>query len=134
MCKSYLHHATGGYPKTGPNAHSLKHLAGLVAQAGGPSIPDRFLDQVDCKPGMRYGDENPGTAAHAVDTLRLALGFGGMLAALVRHKHPVPGRHLGDGQPGDANDVPRELLSLLWERAGIPESDPDGSDGNGGAS
>jgi hypothetical protein len=117
MLKSCLEHSVGKYPKGGKDAHNLFRLAELVGEATGFRLPDVALREVDCKPGIRYGEEPTGSLSDVVRRSRIALAVSGVLAAFLCQHLPLmdtPNFVAGDRMGEAASAVAR-----LLERSGM---------------
>lgn len=55
--KGLLSIAGSAYPKGGPDAHNLHHIAQILIQLHGIAISDVLLDAASCSPKVRYGEE-----------------------------------------------------------------------------
>jgi hypothetical protein len=62
--KGLLKLAGKTYPTQGKDAHNIGHLGGLAADHLGVAIPKSILESIDCKPAVRYGEEE-GTKSQA---------------------------------------------------------------------
>lgn len=65
IIKGLLKLAGKAYPTQGKDAHNISHLGGLAADQLGVAIPKAILESIDCKPAVRYG-EDEATKAQAL--------------------------------------------------------------------
>lgn len=65
IIKGLLKLAGKAYPTQGKDAHNIRHLGGLAADQLGVAIPKAILESIDCKPAVRYG-EDEATKAQAL--------------------------------------------------------------------
>lgn len=57
IIKGLLKLAGQTYPSRGKDAHNIRHLGNLAANHFGVVIPETILEPIDCKPTVRYGEE-----------------------------------------------------------------------------
>ena len=119
LAKSFLLHATGSYPSKGPKAHDLSTLIRLTVEHGGFDLPDEIVARFACKPGVRYGDEDPGSVEAVLDAFRISLCFSGGFAVLLMDKFPRKPTPQ-PGSPESKWEWAYELMELMNERSGSP--------------
>lgn len=119
LLKSCLAYTAGSYPKGGPDAHRLTRLAELLGNASGPRLPDAVLNEIDCKPGMRYGEEPTGSVHDVVRRARIALCVGGTVAAYLCQRFRLPGAP--DFVAGDIIEHAGELTRQIFRKSGLGE-------------
>ncbi|MDQ2701740.1 MAG: HEPN domain-containing protein [Pseudomonadota bacterium] len=83
IIKGLLKLAGKNFPTQGRDAHNITHLGGLAADHLGVAIPKSVLEAIDCKPAVRYGEEE------ATRALALAAhqAFLELLPVLVKANH-----------------------------------------------
>ena len=119
--KSYLKYSTASYPRSGREAHNLVALSRRLPASASLRFPEEIWTEIDCPPGIRYGEIAAGTALEAVRVFRIALGVCGAIAALLCQRFPLALSAPRTSVISERDEAVRELLSLMWERAEVPQ-------------
>ena len=118
--KAFLKSTGTNYPTRGSDAHDLVKLSRLAIAHGAVSFPDELIRQLSCKPGIRYGEIDPGEPELVLRLYKLGLLVAGAAAAILAQKHPVRAPRVTGGSPDDGFEWARDILDLMWERSGVP--------------